>query len=105
MPINPDVAELLATNRRGRLASFVAPLEPQPKGEYERVLREVADYHGLTVTRLKSRNRCGPISNAKRDACVRLRGLGLSMPAIARLVGLSNHTTVLHHLRKAAATP
>lgn len=100
MPINPDLAELLATNRRGRLASFMAPVD-RFESLYDRIVREVADLHGMTAERLRSRNRCGPISNAKREACVRLRTLGLSMPAIAKLVGLTNHTTVLHHLRKA----
>ena len=66
--------------------------------QYEVVIHEVAVLHGVTVERLLGRNRSSPLPQARRDACTRLRAMGLSLPAIARQLG-RHHATVLNYLR------
>jgi chromosomal replication initiation ATPase DnaA len=63
----------------------------------ELVISRTAAAHGLTVGILKLAGR-GPAreSRARADAMWELRELGLSYPAIGRLLGGRHHTTVMH---------
>lgn len=60
------------------------------------ILIEVAERHGMTVTQMKSKSRKKPIVLARQEAMYLLREHGLSYPLIAKLTGVTDHTTALH---------
>lgn len=66
--------------------------------QYEVVIHEVAERHGVTVEALLGRRKYSPLPAARRAVCVRLREAGLSLPAIGRQLG-RHHTTVLSYLQ------
>ena len=63
----------------------------------------VARAHGFTTEHLKSRVKTAAIARARAEAMVLVWMMRRDMttPQIARLFGRSDHTTVLHALRKA----
>ena len=64
----------------------------------EIVLADICSAHNVTLRFVRSYRRNKHLVTA-RKACVKaLRDLGLSMPAIGKLLH-RDHTTVLHHLR------
>lgn len=61
------------------------------------IIKEVAARHGLTIDEIKSQNRSRRIAWPRQEAMYELRThTRLSYPAIARFLGLSDHTTALH---------
>lgn len=65
-----------------------------------RILSQVTDKHGLYLSALTSPARDKPLSRARQEAMYRLRKeLPLSYPRIARVLGRSDHTTVIHGIK------
>ena len=60
------------------------------------ILREVAREYGLTINDLRGENKCRHIAHPRQVAYIRLRDeTDLSYPAIGRILGNRDHTTVL----------
>lgn len=60
------------------------------------ILKEVAREYGLTINDLRGDNRCRHIAHPRQMAYVRLRDeTSLSYPAIGRILGNRDHTTIL----------
>lgn len=86
-----------------------APPPPPERDTFERcdvpqqlasnIIGVVARDHKIPVDVLLSGNRQRPVTAARADACVRLRNLGMSYPAIGKALDL-DHTTVIHHVRR-----
>ena len=67
----------------------------------EELLSEIAAYLGFTVEALRGKNRQRPLVTARQEAMYVFRELtDLSYPAIARLFGGRDHTTVIHAVDK-----
>lgn len=74
-----------------------------PKLRSREILEEVAAKHGLRVDDLRSKSRLHVLVAARQEASFRLRTeLGLSLPAIGRLLGGRDHTTILHAVKRHA---
>lgn len=84
--------------RREEAAPIIAAFERTPHV----LLREVAQSHGLTVRDLRGDRRSAPYVRARREAIVAIKAAfpAISLPRIGSLMG-RDHTTILHHLRKA----
>jgi chromosomal replication initiation ATPase DnaA len=74
------------------------------------ILEQVAWDHGMTVADLKSGSRQREFAFARFDAMTRLRAITnvdgqprFSAPKIAQILGLKDHTSVLHGLKRWAA--
>lgn len=78
---------------------LVAPYRPQG----HQILRQVAEKHGLSVSDLKGRSRYRAVVWPRQEAMYELHTrTPLSLSQIARLVGVSDHTTVMHGIRRHA---
>ena len=67
----------------------------------EQLLSEICDYLGVSVEAVRGRSRQRPIVGARQTAMYVIRELtDLSYPAIARLFGGRDHTTVIHAVEK-----
>jgi len=67
----------------------------------EQLLLEICDYLGVSVEAVRGRSRQRPIVGARQTAMYVIRELtDLSYPAIARLFGGRDHTTVIHAVEK-----
>lgn len=67
----------------------------------EQLLTEICDYLGVSVEAIRGRSRQRPIVTARQTAMYVVRELtDLSYPAIARLFGGRDHTTVIHAVEK-----
>jgi chromosomal replication initiator protein len=65
------------------------------------MLEVIATYFGFTVESLTSKSRQLPLVNARQVGMYVFRELtDLSYPAIARLFGKQDHTTVIHAVDK-----
>lgn len=82
-----------------------------PAGEFRmfmlghRILAEVAVKYEIPLTALTRRMKSGPTTSealvrARMHAILAMRDIGLSLPQIARVLRLKDHTTILHHIRK-----
>ncbi len=65
----------------------------------------VARQWGVTVTDILSRPRRPDLVEARRACVHALRDLGLSLPAIGKILGGRNHTTIMHATRTPPGTP
>lgn len=74
--------------------------------EMPRIALEVALAHGVTLADLRGPNRLRKVTVARQEAFARCRamketgGLAYSYPAIAHYFGRSDHTTVIHGVRR-----
>ncbi len=67
----------------------------------EQLLAEIADFVGFSVDEIKGKSRQRPLVTARQTAMYVVRELtDLSYPAIARLFGGRDHTTVIHAVEK-----
>ena len=67
----------------------------------KRIVEKVAKYYNLSSTELKSKSRVANIKNARQIAMYLLsEELHLSTPKIATEVGVKDHSTVLHGVKK-----
>ena len=67
----------------------------------EQLLKEIADFVGFSVEEIKGKSRQRPLVTARQTAMYVIRELTeLSYPAIARLFGGRDHTTVIHAVDK-----
>ena len=64
-----------------------------------RIQREIATRHGMTVDAMKGHSREARFAKARWEVMVALRDEGFSMPRIGRILN-RDHTTVLHGLRR-----
>ena len=66
-----------------------------------RIVDKVAKYYNLTTGELKSKSRVANIKNARQIAMLLLKTeLSMSTPKIAAEVGVKDHSTVLHGIKK-----
>jgi len=64
------------------------------------IIAEVAAKHGLTVKEITSRNRTWRVSHPRQEAMYELyTRTKLSLPQVARKLGLTDHSTVMHGIR------
>ncbi len=70
----------------------------------KQILDKVARFYDLTTKEMCSRSRVSNIKNARQVAMYLLsKELGMSTPKIAAEVGLKDHTTVMHGIKKIEA--
>ncbi len=85
---------------RELLADLVSRRPGKQRTE-EQLLAEICDFLGVSVDAIKGRSRQRPIVTARQTAMYVFRELtDLSYPAIARLFGGRDHTTVIHAVEK-----
>ena len=93
MPITTELAQTL-------LADLLRETAPKPRTDDE-LLAEIAGILGFEVDALKGKSRQRPLVTARQIAMYVFRELtDLSYPAIARLFGGRDHTTVIHAVEK-----
>ncbi|MBR3253060.1 chromosomal replication initiator protein DnaA [Candidatus Saccharibacteria bacterium] len=67
----------------------------------KRIVDKVAKYYNLTTTELKSKSRVAHIKNSRQVAMFLLKSeLSMSTPKIAAEVGVKDHSTVIHGIKK-----
>lgn len=65
------------------------------------ILAHVASRHGLTVEEMLAACRKQKLAHARQEAMWEIRQrTKLSLPQIARLMGLKDHTTICHGLKR-----
>jgi|GEM_PF-6302440 len=67
----------------------------------QRIIARASELTGLSPADIVSRKRIKPIVHARFAAIHAMRSRGLSTPVIAAAVGLTDHTTVAHALKRA----
>jgi len=83
-----------------QLADLLTATAPKHRTD-EEMLTEIAGYVGFTVEALKGKSRQRPLVSARQIAMYVFRDMTeLSYPAIARLFGGRDHTTVIHAVDK-----
>ena len=85
-----------------RLCAQIEAMEVVARGPFygQRIARSVAKAHGVTYREMLSPRRQKNLVHARQHAMWELRKhTSLSMPAIGRLLGGRDHTTVLHGIR------
>ncbi len=83
-----------------QLADLLSDTAPKHRTD-EELLAECASYLGFTVEALKGKSRQRPLVSARQIAMYIFRDMTeLSYPAIARLFGGRDHTTVIHAVDK-----
>lgn len=93
-------------NRGKYIWRLVTEPAPEPgNAEADRIIREVASDHDVSVTKLtEPGDRTKSIVRARTCAIHRLRNeLDLGLKEIGTLVGLKDHSSVHHHLAKTPA--
>jgi chromosomal replication initiator protein len=94
----PDVLEFDMAQQQ--LADLLSDTAPKHRTD-EELLAECASYLGFTVEALKGKSRQRPLVSARQIAMYIFRDMTeLSYPAIARLFGGRDHTTVIHAVDK-----
>ena len=67
----------------------------------KRIVDKVAKYYNLSTQELKSKSRVANIKNARQIAMFLLsKELSMSTPKIATEVGVKDHSTVMHGIKK-----
>ena len=83
-----------------QLAYLLTATAPKHRTD-EEMLTEIAGYMGFSVDALKGKSRQRPLVSARQIAMYVFRDMTeLSYPAIARLFGGRDHTTVIHAVDK-----
>jgi chromosomal replication initiator protein len=91
--VDVEMAQHLLTDLLNRAA-------PKPRSD-EQLLAEIAEHLGFEVEALRGKSRQRPLVSARQTAMYVFRELtDLSYPAIARLFGGRDHTTVIHAVDK-----
>jgi len=68
----------------------------------ECIVNEIVQHTGLSYDEIKTRSREEKFVRAKRAICYHLRvRLNMKMQEIGEIVGLKDHTSVIHHLQRA----
>ncbi len=84
-----------------RLLEDLLPSSSPKNRTDDELLAEIARYLGFTVEALRGKSRQRPLVSARQEAMYVFRELtDLSYPAIARLFGGRDHTTVIHAVDK-----
>lgn len=82
------------------LADLLTRSAPKPRSG-EQLLLEISDHMGFDIEAMKGKSRQRPLVSARQTAMYVFRELtDLSYPAIARLFGGRDHTTVIHAVDK-----
>jgi chromosomal replication initiator protein len=93
VPVTTALAEHL-------LSDLLSDSVPKPRTD-EELLREIAEILGFSVEAMRGKSRQRPLVTARQTAMYVFRELtDLSYPAIARLFGGRDHTTVIHAVEK-----
>jgi chromosomal replication initiator protein len=83
-----------------QLADLLTATAPKNRTD-EEMLAEIAEFMGFSVEALKGKSRQRPLVSARQIAMYVFRDMTeLSYPAIARLFGGRDHTTVIHAVDK-----
>ncbi len=83
-----------------QLADLLTATAPRPRTD-EEMLTEIAGFTGFTVEAIKGKSRQRPLVSARQIAMYIFRDMTeLSYPAIGRLFGGRDHTTVIHAFDK-----
>lgn len=105
----------VVTPARIRLAMhrYITPIGPERVRDWlyvnaesdafrvKRIVAETMEKRGISKLDFFSKRRLKPIANCRHEACYRLRHeTSLSLPAIARAVGLADHTSARHAIIK-----
>ena len=82
----------------------MAQMETELQCRYGDTMRSIAEQvakrHGMTYARMIQKDRRRPYAWARQEAAWEMRQRGhWSLPQIARTLGLTNHTTILHSVR------
>lgn len=95
-PKPPEVPKLLVSPPS-------SPMEMIPEASWQRIVRQIARQHNVSVAELIGRRRAANIVAARHHACYQLAVLtGMSLPAIGRHLGNRDHTSILHGIRRHA---
>jgi chromosomal replication initiation ATPase DnaA len=82
---------------RQRMKKAVEAVVVKDPTDPSAIIKVVAYAHGVGTEDILSRTRAYHITRARQHACALIRELSrLSYPAIAKIIGLSDHTTVHH---------
>lgn len=92
------------TDRIGEMARKVdreAPINvvtlPMPDPSFDEIVKLVCAHYGVTLQALRSDRRARAIARPRQVACwLAVEATGLSLPAIGRLMGGRDHTTIMH---------
>jgi hypothetical protein len=77
------------------------PNDPYPITRIQKLLKEIADKHCITVMDIKGASRKNKPILARREACYRLRTeLNMSFTKVGWAVGYRDHTTILNAVRR-----
>lgn len=77
----------------------MTPQDPIPPS-VRRVLKVVGDAYNVTVAELRGKSQRGYLMNARHLACYLLvNRAGYSLPAVGKLMGGRNHTTIYHSVQ------
>lgn len=80
-------------------------LKAIPRNRASVIIEQVCDKHQVTPGSLRSPRRDREVALARHEACYRLRTeLDMSLPAIGRLLGDRDHTTILNSVNVYAKT-
>lgn len=89
------------------LARTAAKYPPPMVPSSQKIIKEIALKHGVSVHDIKGRSRKRKIVAARFEAVAaveekyRLAGFDLSLPALGRIFGGRDHTTMIYALKKA----
>ena len=73
-----------------------------PRDRARAIIKEAADEYGVEYEALVARRTLKPFRQARRVAIVRIRDrLQFTNMQIARIFNLTDHTTIVHHLKLA----
>jgi hypothetical protein len=116
-PVSPFVAEVRRRRMEAEIEARVAvehlvaevAQSPAPVPRWRQILDEVAEKHGIGVADITGGSRRYAIQPAKQEAAYRMRheitvrGQPMSYPEIAKRMGMGDHTSALHAVRKHAS--
>jgi chromosomal replication initiator protein len=75
--------------------------KPTAYDRVSQILKEVSQAYGVTINDLRGDSRLRHIARPRQIAYVRLRDeTDLSLPAIGRIMGNRDHTTILYGIRE-----
>ena len=85
---------------RQRMKKAVEAVVVKDPTDPSAIIKVVAYAHGIGTEDLLARTRAYHITRARQHACFLIRQLSdLSYPAIAKIIGLKDHTTVCHAVK------
>lgn len=100
--VEPEIPEIKIIEPEP-IKELVIQIQPPaiPELPAHRILREVAEKHGLTIADIKSHMRVKRYVEARQEASYRMNTeLQFSLKQIGRVIGKRDHTTILHAINR-----